>query len=410
VTHRSLEACLATLGDRRLELGTLEGAERDEGSEAELRAYLTDALAALEAQGADDGVLIAPQHQLASLLQSHLLEHPPEIPRQDAGALEVKFDQGDILGWVGSLFDWWRKIKPEKWRPPPEQAERIGEGPKLRVALLGDWGTGLYGAPECAASIERDGRYDLLVHLGDVYYSGTPKEVRENFLERWPRVPRAVSRACNSNHEMYSGGEGLFKETLPAFNQAATPFAIETPDWLLVGLDSAYEDHDLGHGQVAWLQGLISGAGRRKLVLFSHHQPFSLLDKQGPKLAGKLASLLANGRIFAWYWGHEHRCVLYDRHPVWGLHGRCVGHSGMPYFRDDVTGYSPEGGDEQWRRVPSKNLVPAGLLLDAPNPYVPDHADRYGPNGYVTLELDGTSLNETVRAPDGSKLRETSLT
>lgn len=401
VTHRSLEARLSGLTDQRLELGTLDGTDR---------AHLTEALAALEAEGADDGVLVAAQHQLASLMQSHLVENPPDIPRRDPGPLEVRFDKDDVSGWVGSLFDWWRRIKPEKWRSPPERPERIGDGTRLRVAVLGDWGTGLYGAPECASSIEKDGQYDLLIHLGDVYYSGTPKEVRENFLELWPKLPGAVSRACNSNHEMYSGGEGLFKETLPAFGQQATPFAVETDEWLLVGLDSAYEDHDLAQGQSAWLEQLVAGAGERRVLVFCHHQPFSLLSGQGPKLVGKLAPLLESGRIFAWYWGHEHRCVVYDQHPVWGLHGRCIGHGGMPYFRDDVRAYSPEDGDERWRRMPAKNLVPAGLLLDAPNPYVPDQAERYGPNGYLTLELDGAALKEIVRAPDGSVLRETSLT
>lgn len=401
VTHRSLEACLSALDDKRFEVATVDVADR---------ALLTQALAALEAEGAGEGVLVTAQDQLASLMQSHLVEHPPDLPRRDAGPLEVQFDEGDISGWVGSLFAWWRKIKPEKWRAPAKRAERIGDGTRLRVAVLGDWGTGLYGAPECASSIERDGQYDLLIHLGDVYYSGTPKEVRENFLELWPDLPGTVSRACNSNHEMYSGGEGLFKETLPAFGQQATPFAVETEEWLLVGLDSAYEEHDLAHDQAAWLEALVSSAGERKVLLFCHHQPFSLLSKQGPELVGKLAPLLESGRIFGWYWGHEHRCVVYDRHPAWRLHGRCIGHGGMPYYRDDVSGFEPEQGDECWRRVPAKNLVPSGLLLDTPNPYMPGEEARYGPNGYVTLELDGAALKEIVRAPDGSVLREASLT
>ena len=214
VTHRSLEACLAGLDDPSLELGPVDGSDR---------ARLTEALAALEAEGADDGVLVTAQHQLASLMQSHLVESPPDIPRRDAGSLEVMFDEGDISGWVGSVLDWWRRIVPEKWRAPAERPERIGDGRKLRVALLADWGTGLYGAPACASSIESDGGYDLLLHLGDVYYSGTPKEVRENFLDALADACRARSAGpCNSNHEMYSGGEGLFKETLPAFGQQAS--------------------------------------------------------------------------------------------------------------------------------------------------------------------------------------------
>ena len=56
VTHRSLEACLAGLDDPSLELAPVDGGDR---------ARLTEALAALEAEGADDGVLVTAQHQIA---------------------------------------------------------------------------------------------------------------------------------------------------------------------------------------------------------------------------------------------------------------------------------------------------------------------------------------------------------
>jgi len=32
--------------------------------------------------------------------------------------------------------------------------------------------------------------------------------------------------------------------------------------------------------QVAWLKSIVDAAGARKLLLFSHHQPFSQLDAQ----------------------------------------------------------------------------------------------------------------------------------
>ena len=38
-------------------------------------------------------------------------------------------------------------------------------------------------------------------------------------------------------------------------------------------------------------------------------------DDQGPKLRIALADLLNTQRIHAWFWGHEHRLVLYDPHP-----------------------------------------------------------------------------------------------
>jgi hypothetical protein len=47
-------------------------------------------------------------------------------------------------------------------------------------------------------------------------------------------------------------------------------------------------------------------------------------------------------------------------------------------------------------------MVPGALILEGPNPYVPGHTDEYGPNGYVTLELNGEHLTEIVQMPDGS--------
>ena len=82
------------------------------------------------------------------------------------------------------------------------------------------------------------------------------------------------------------GGEGYFKVLLPAFGQAASYFALQNDHWILVGLDSAYEDHDLAGNQVAWLEQIVQRAGDRKVVVFSHHQPYSLFDSQGPKLVG----------------------------------------------------------------------------------------------------------------------------
>ena len=171
------------------------------------------------------------------------------------------------------------------------------------------------------------------MHLGDVYYSGTEKEVDARFLKVWPTDAATLNRALNGNHEMYSGGFGYFKLILPAFKQESSYFALQNEHWLLVGLDTAYVDHDIDNQQVAWLNLILNQAGARKLVLFSHQQPFSRLDAQGPKLQKALKRLLDDRRITAWYWGHEHECVIYDPHPAWGLLGRCLGNGGIPSAR-----------------------------------------------------------------------------
>jgi hypothetical protein len=390
----------------------------DPAEESEIRAQLSAALAALEAetnkQGA--GMMAAVPNQFASLLQSRMLEEPPPgdptaltTPSEQTG-LEVKYDEHDILGWVGSVFTWWKKIKPEPFLPPPAAPEPVGKGGKLRIGMMADWGTGLYGAPVCARSLEADPKpFDALLHLGDVYYSGTQSEVRTRFLDIWPKRPEALNRACNANHEMYTGGEGYFRGILPAFKQASSCFALQSDRWLLVGLDSAYIDHDLFGDQADWLTRLVQRAGDRKVVLFSHHQPYSLFDNQGPNLIAKLGGLLGAKKIFAWYWGHEHRCVLYDKHPAWGVHGRCIGHGGYPYFRDKIANL-PKAEGQVWRRVEGKNLVPPGIVLDAPNRYITGEEESYGANGYVTVEFDGPDMNERIHSPDGAVIRERQLT
>jgi Calcineurin-like phosphoesterase len=410
VTYRCFEKALAEVFSQPLSVPSGPESIDDRLTDAEVRAYLTEALDHLRSAPSRPGVLIAPDEQLASLLQSRLAEHCEEISviaePAPAGGLEVKYDKGDIHGWFRSVFTWWRQIKPEPWRTAPDAAERVG-GSRLRAALLADWGTGLYGAPVSARSIKKDPvGYDLLVHLGDVYYSGTEKEVQENFLDCWPDVPGAVSRAVNSNHEMYSGGVGLFRRTLPAFGQQATYFALQTDHWLLVGLDTAYSQHDLAGKQVEWLGRVLAAAGNRKLILFSHHQPFSLLDRQGPKLVAKLGEFLDRRQVFAWYWGHEHRCIVYDRHPVWHLLGRCVGNGGFPAFRDQMAQFPSENGDERWRRLPPCALVPGGIMLDAPNMYVSGHEQEYGAHGYVSLEFEGPHLAETIHLANGTKVLE----
>ncbi|MGH9330923.1 MAG: metallophosphoesterase family protein [Vicinamibacterales bacterium] len=415
-SFRSFEKFASAPPREAVALETPGGTAADQ---AELNARVSAALAALEAEqhGRAEGVITAVPEQVASLMQSYLLEHPPPVPPRgepiardpSVDVLEVRYDERDILGWIGSFLTFWRGIRDEPWQPPPDAPETIGNGSALRVALLSDWGTGLYGAPECAKSIRKDSAgYGLVLHLGDVYYSGTQEEAREQFLKFWPRPAGATSRALNANHEMYTGGEGYFRVILKDFKQRSSCCAIQTDNWLLIGLDSAYKDHDLTDDQPAWVDRLIARAGTRRVILFSHHQPFSLLDSQGPKLVAKLSQQLAAGRVFAWYWGHEHRCVLYDRHLGWGLHGRCIGHGGYPHFRDKLS-HLPQGPKAGWRRHAPKNLVPGGLILDARNDYIKGEEEKYGANGYVTLEFNGSRLTELVHAPDGKVLLQNDL-
>ena len=427
VTYRQIDEAFNKNHEAVMESAQNEAlsATNDPLETAMMLASLGNALKTLEAadNGTRAGVLLSTDDKVASLLQSHLAEQSAAEGRLSslpAGGEEAKFDEKDLFRWFFSLFKWWKGIKPHAWQQAPATPDPFPGGvDTVRLALLGDWGTGLYGAPVCGSSIESDATgYQLLFHLGDVYYSGDTKEVRDRFLQYWPTNAKAISRALNSNHEMYTGGKAYFEQTLTQFDQKASYFAFQNDHWLLVGLDSAYNDPDwrydkarLTSDQISWLTNLVNNKGSRKLILFTHHQPISWFDIQKGEMNNQLGGLLNDKKIFAWYWGHEHRCILYDKHPNWGFYGRCAGHSGYPYFRDKLGAATVEieKHDMKWRRMPAANLAPSGLILDGPNQYLPGEEEEYGANGYMTLEFRDDRLNEIVHAADGKPLYEREL-
>jgi hypothetical protein len=123
------------------------------------------------------------------------------------------------------------------------------------------------------------------------------------------------------------------------------------------------------------------------------------MDVQGPKLVAKLRQHLTSGRIHAWYWGHEHHCVVYDAHPAFGLRGRCIGHSGFPQFRKSEWGAAPV--NPLWHRLNSTKESPGGVVLDGRNEYIEGHETEYAPHGYVTLEFENDKMTEFIHQADG---------
>ena len=378
---------------------------------SEAMATVDRIVSVLSREAGPDGVMVAPRDQVASLYQSFVSEHAStsnKLSPLPAGGYEATYDPNDVkwvtragVGWIRQHL----KIGRYKWEDKPAPVETIKE--QCRLAVLSDWGTGLYGAPECSKSIVGDGQFDWIFHLGDVYYSGTEKEMQEQFLDHWPKVNRATTRCLNGNHEMYSKGTAYFR-LLPTFGQTGSYFALANQHWLLIGLDTAYTDHRLHGNQPEWLYELLGRYDGRKAVLFTHHQPFSLVEDPADRLIGQLSTMLEQKRIFAWYWGHEHRCVIHDRHPVWQMHGRCVGHSGFPEFRHKSLG--PPPATPTFVRAQRRGLItPGGLLLDGPNRWVAGHEGEYSPHGYVVLELDGPRLIEEYYEAGGTLLHRQTL-
>jgi hypothetical protein len=416
VTLRTLEGL--RLLESAIAPSTPEGSPRsDPLADAMLLSRYGQILSQIDDASADLGsnVLLTVDDREASLFLSKIAEDGAVGAALEAGGLEAKFGTGatggDVLGWIKSTFDHIDRQQAHAIvRPPNVGAEAIAD--EATIAMLGDWGTNLYGAPVSAASIARVGKFDLLLHLGDIYYSGTKSEVRSRFLDAWPASAASKSRALNSNHEMYSGGFAYFDDILPEFGQQSSYFALQNAHWLLVGLDTAYVDHDMDETQVDWLRTVIRNAGARRIVLFSHQQLFSQLDVQGPKLQTALADILATKAVAAWYWGHEHECVIYDRHPTFGFLARCLGNGGIPSPRKskvrDATAERIVAG-VSWKRLAATAAAPSCLVLDGCNPYIKGEEDRFGPHGYMTLELSGATLTERVFLPDGTEIYQSQV-
>jgi calcineurin-like phosphoesterase family protein len=369
----------------------------------------------VETAKAGPNVIITVQDRDASILQSKIAEAGNAGRALPTGGLEAQFGEGltggDIMGWILSTLD---HIDPTRWhaimRPPDGEIGSFADSG--RVAVIGDWGTNLYGAPVSAASIARDGGYELLLHLGDIYYSGTSAEVKERFLKPWPTGAGKVSRALNGNHEMYSGGFAYFEDILPHFKQTSSYFAFQNGHWLLIGLDTAHTDHAIDDIQARWLNKVVQDAGGRKVILFSHHQPFSRLSGQGPNLQSALAGLFQKQAITAWYWGHEHECIIYDRQPDSNLLGRCIGHGGIPSPRKSAVRSAPTShnlGGIAWKRLSAGQYAPPSIVLDGRNPLVPGEEDKFGPHGYLTLDFDGPKLIERVHLPDGTAIYQAAV-
>jgi hypothetical protein len=367
---------------------------------------------------------------VASLAQSAFDE------QTDEERARIEDDEGPVVGIATSIIG--RLFRPRHdFVDTPARAE-LGAG--ARIVLFSDWGSGRTDAVNVAEQTKAFLRDDVpthLVHLGDTYYSGTKREARRNVLDKWP-VDAADTRgvrswALNGNHDMYSGGHGLFEVTLadPRFERqraggATTSwFVLSGDDWNVVGLDTAWRhpeldvrgdqlfvEGDLGHlygSQVAELLRCARETGKRLLVL-SHHQLYSAYDDHrvafGPErsdttpLQDQLEPVLDEREIDAWFWGHEHDCLAYES----GFGGvgaaRAIGHGAVP-TPVRHTAATPLGGEyppfvvkpDPYDGAPAALRAVAWEYRD-----VQEAAPLMAKRGFAVVDLDGRDL--TVRYVD----------
>jgi hypothetical protein len=350
-----------TLGDPRLQDVIERAAAQVPGDEAprdKIAALLSpDIDTTVSSGGGPQGVPYLSRAPLVSMVQSHIEEALGDEGVPDPGEPSslwsrlVSTVEHDLRLAPGSFTpddpDWYVFIAKGVLERLAEgnapfnntPAEYAGLADDARLVVVGDWGTGLPRARDVAALMQEKigealggGRQVLVLHLGDVYYSGLETEDQRRFLDLWPVTlaqadAGVTSWSLNGNHDMYSGGFGYFGTLLgdPRFGHQRSPdgkptsfFRLRSPSGDFIGLDTSWDSDVTSAGQVGVLQdpqgsyvATVAAQSPRKLVLFSHHQLVSVYDRSdlGATLPAKLAPVLTGNRVTAWWWGHEHRLV-----------------------------------------------------------------------------------------------------
>jgi hypothetical protein len=273
-----------------------------------------------------------------------------------------------------------------------------------KIGLIGDWGTGRDRARSVLEQVKAC-EPDLIIHLGDVYYSGTSEEYQDNFTQIFNEVFERDKRdfpvfTLAGNHDMCSGGKGYYS-TVANLNkgtskQGASFFCLRSADaaWQFLAMDTGYHDYNpfnvsdvvtfLEEDEQKWhLQRLNEFAGRT--ILLSHHQLFSAFSAirattatgvhvpYNPRLLETFKQFTAaKSQIAAWFWGHEHTLSIYE-HDYLGLRrGRCLGHGAIPVLARD----NPYTPIKKAGKLP-KLVAGSQLSLDA---------DAYA-NGFAMVTL-----------------------
>ena len=317
-------------------------------------------------------------------------------------------DLGFVVGFLRSLPG--HLLRRVFFRLPRDEPREHVLDDDARIVVVGDWGTGEGLALEVGERMREaiagaGDRQVHVVHLGDVYYAGTPHEARTRFLDPWPVTadPRHFSWCLNGNHDMYSAGEGITGVTLddPRFaghrtrrGAVTTEFLVANRHWSLIGVDTSWRFRwldprgragHLGRRQMRWIRRHVESDAARRTVLFSHHQPFTHGD-DGVEPRGNLLDrtqpLRDAGRLTAWFWGHEHKLIAYGARDGVG-YATCMGH---------------------------------GAILEAPAAVPPhpgefDHTftDHEGLTwrvpGFAVLDLDGPTMTVRYLDRDGAQWR-----
>ena len=342
-----------------------------------------------------------------------------------------KYCQLDVMWTVVLLYyAFYKYIYPKGVHPfvVKPQGEPKPTLPPLnaKIAIIGDWGTGAWKdgkLSKAPAQLVVDGvealKPDYVIHLGDVYYAGTSNEERRNLVGLLKDKALGKLYTMNSNHEMYDGANGLYKEAIASGlfpdQLGRTFFSIDIGDWILVGLDSAYFDDSALYmdgslykdkdtsPQYKFLNA-ISKQGK-PILLMTHHNGIGIKDHKftvNTKLWNQVTDCLDGNMPDLWYWGHVHNGIVYNTEKLSfpdtkipkSTTGkipqfRCCGHASIP-FGNGSGFYTKEGGKKVMR---DELEYYAHTPLNASDPTLSQRERVL--NGFAVIDINGSEIIET---------------
>src|SRR5947208_2892164 len=89
----------------------------------------------------------------------------------------------------------------------------VSENDVLRHPMVGDWGTGLDDAVALLQDVMKHSPA-AIIHLGDIYYSGTPTECQIRYADIFTSVfgaTRIPVFSLAGNHDYYAFGYGFYE-------------------------------------------------------------------------------------------------------------------------------------------------------------------------------------------------------
>src|SRR5262245_16408732 len=287
-------------------------------------------------QSALEDMSIPENIQVCAALAKDLLAAKIFGDQDKARAIEQEFLPGSKCDpkWVTTINEYVKYFGPTgKLREIP-YVKPSAVGPKVitiksnaRIGLVGDWGTGAAPAKRVLAQLGAQNP-DVVVHLGDIYYSGTEDECRTNFEAVVNEVLNRASKdiavyTLAGNHDMYCGGIGFYallkRLNKPAMAQLASFFCLRAEDnsWQLLAMDTGKHDFSpvsvthaetyVDDEELDWHEARIREFPGQTILL-SHHQLFSAFSQIGkpqqngrslsynPRLKSALERLRATGK------------------------------------------------------------------------------------------------------------------